>query len=294
MTSIAPRDRSGRFGETHRAQAEVDLGTPASQPAEKQWTCSFRDAMADDEYNAQFSFEAPPRPRNPEQIVSFWRGAAKSEPDALERDIEFVNQGINGRYDWPLHYYARESGTMPDAFPGWTYKQKKSKFEQAARNWVNSIPDPRAVDWRRAMLDEHYVPRRSQRTPAVLTFFAQDHASTEMVYANADISNAEQAAEILAFADDWSTTTGSQPGLLVFDSQLTTYAILDQLTTRGITWLTCGSAARANADESMGVYPCWWTGPGGSMRRDLVADERGTLCPSSARPRRVKLGQPVR
>src|SRR6266571_4087465 len=29
-------------------------------------------------------------------------------------------------------------------------------------------------------LEKHYVPKRSQRTRAVLTFFAQDHASTEM------------------------------------------------------------------------------------------------------------------
>lgn len=44
-------------------------------------------------------------------------------------------------------------------------------------------------------LEKHYVPRRSQRTRAVLTFFAQDHASTEMVYANADLTKAEQARE---------------------------------------------------------------------------------------------------
>jgi hypothetical protein len=50
-------------------------------------------------------------------------------------------------------------------------------------------------------LEKHYVPRRSQRTRAVLTFFAQDHASTEMVYANADLTKAEQAREIIAFAD---------------------------------------------------------------------------------------------
>jgi transposase len=89
-----------------------------------------------------------------------------------------------------------------------------------------------------AVLEKHYVPRRSQRTRAVLTFFAQDHASAEMVYANADITKAEQAAEIIAFADYWQHATGAEPGLLVFDSQLTTYKILDQLTGRGINWLT--------------------------------------------------------
>jgi hypothetical protein len=89
-----------------------------------------------------------------------------------------------------------------------------------------------------AMLEKHYVPRRSQRTRAVLTFFAQDHASSEMVYANADITKAEQAREIIAFADYWHAATGAEAGLLVFDSQLTTYKVLDELTDRGINWLT--------------------------------------------------------
>jgi len=89
-----------------------------------------------------------------------------------------------------------------------------------------------------AVLEKHYVPARSQRTLSVLTFFAQDHASTEMVYANADLTKTEQASEILAFAEHWKNATGAQPGLLVFDSQLTSYKILDELTGRGIHWLT--------------------------------------------------------
>ena len=89
-----------------------------------------------------------------------------------------------------------------------------------------------------AVLEKHYVPRRSQRTRAVLTFFAQDHATSDMVYSNADITKAEQAAEIIAFAGYWNNATGSDPGLLVFDSQLTTCKILGQLSGRGIRWLT--------------------------------------------------------
>ena len=72
------------------------------------------------------------------------------------------------------------------------------------------------------MLEEHYVPARSQRTRWVLTFFANDHASNEMVYANADITKTEQAAEIIAFAATggtppeptpacWSLTPSSPP-----------------------------------------------------------------------------------
>ena len=88
------------------------------------------------------------------------------------------------------------------------------------------------------VLERHYVPRRSQRTRAVLTFFAQDHTSAEMVYANADLTKAEQAREIIAFCDYWQQATGADPGLLVFDSQLTNYKILGELTGRGVPWLT--------------------------------------------------------
>jgi transposase len=87
-------------------------------------------------------------------------------------------------------------------------------------------------------LEQHYVASRSQRTRSVLTFFAQDHASTEMVYANADITKADQANEIIAFADYWSRVAGVDPGLLVFDSKVTTYHHLDELAARGITFLT--------------------------------------------------------
>src|SRR6266511_2427152 len=69
------------------------------------------------------------------------------------------------------------------------------------------------------MLERHYVPRRSQRTRAVLTFFAQDHTSAEMVYANADITKTEQAREIIAFADYWQQATGADPGLLISNDQ---------------------------------------------------------------------------
>lgn len=107
-------------------------------------------------------------------------------------------------------------------------------------------------------LEKHYVPRRSQRTRAVLTFFAQDHASTEMVYANAEITKAEQAREILAFADYWRHATGEDPGLLVFDSQLTTYKVLDELTARGIRWLTLRQRGRTELARLAALPASQW------------------------------------
>jgi transposase len=96
-----------------------------------------------------------------------------------------------------------------------------------------------------APLENNYVPKRSQATRSVLSFFAQDHASTEMVYANADVTKGEASREILAFADHWSRTTGADPGLLVFDSRLTTYGVLNELSARGISWLTLRQRGKA-------------------------------------------------
>ena len=61
-------------------------------------------------------------------------------------------------------------------------------------------------------LEKHYVPRRSQRTRSVLTFFAQDCGTHTLVYANADLAKATQSREVLAFADHWKTPDRPRPG----------------------------------------------------------------------------------
>ena len=87
-------------------------------------------------------------------------------------------------------------------------------------------------------LDKHYVPTRSQRARSVLTFFAQDSGTHNLVYANADTSKATQAREVLAFCDHWKAVTGHDPQLLVMDQQLTTHKVLGELDARGVKFLT--------------------------------------------------------
>jgi transposase-like protein len=89
-----------------------------------------------------------------------------------------------------------------------------------------------------AALEKHYVPRRSQRTRAVLTFFAQDADTHQLAYANADLSKAEQAREVIAFCDHWRSLTGNDPSLLVFDQKLTTQQVLSGLDQRGVHFMT--------------------------------------------------------
>jgi hypothetical protein len=87
-------------------------------------------------------------------------------------------------------------------------------------------------------LEEHYVPRRSQRTESVLTFFASDGETRNLVYSNADLRKSDQAEEALRFARHWQRETGSLPELLVFDAKLTTGEGLAELDSAGIRFLT--------------------------------------------------------
>ena len=143
------------------------------------------------------------------------------------------------------------------------------------------------------VLEKHYVPKRSQRTRAVLTFFAQDHTSTEMVYANAEITKAEQAREIIAFADYWHTATGEDPGLLVFDSQLTTYTVLDELTARGIRWLTLRQRGRTELARLAALPASAWKHTtidrSGRYRRPHLHEDMITLKGIDAKIRQIAI-----
>jgi len=87
-------------------------------------------------------------------------------------------------------------------------------------------------------LEKHYVPTRSQRARSVLTFFAQDTGTHNLVYANADLSKAGQAREVIAFCDHWKAATGNDPHLLIMDQKVTTQPVLGELDDRGVRFLT--------------------------------------------------------
>ena len=87
-------------------------------------------------------------------------------------------------------------------------------------------------------LEKHYVPARSQRSRSVLTFFAQDTGTHNLVYANADLTKASQNREVIAFCDHWKTVSGADPKMLIMDQKVTTQAILGELDDRGVKFAT--------------------------------------------------------
>ena len=138
-------------------------------------------------------------------------------------------------------------------------------------------------------LEKHYVPSRSQRTRSVLSFFAQDGASQTLVYANADLSKATQAGEVLVFADHWKTLTGNYPRRLVMDQKVTNQNVLAQLHDRGITFITLRMRS-TGLTRHIAALPAtaWRTGRldrDGAYKTPRVVDEITTL---SAYPHPVR------
>ena len=88
------------------------------------------------------------------------------------------------------------------------------------------------------VLEKHYVPARSQRARSVLTFFAQDTGTHNLVYANADISKATQNREVISFCDHWKAVSGHDPRMLILDQKVTTQPILGELDERGVKFAT--------------------------------------------------------
>ena len=139
------------------------------------------------------------------------------------------------------------------------------------------------------VLEKHYVPRRSQRTRSVLTFFAEDAATHALLYANADLSKASQNREVIAFADHWRQVTGSDPALLIFDSKLTNQAVLAELDDRQIGFITL-RARHPGITRALAALPASaWTSmtlgrAGNKTRRVKVHDDPQAQLSAYPRP----------
>jgi hypothetical protein len=89
-----------------------------------------------------------------------------------------------------------------------------------------------------ALIEKHYVSKRSRKQKGILAFLAQDADTRVFCYANASLRKQDQNDEILRFAEFWKQRTGTWPQELIFDSKLTTHANLHRLNEWGIQFIT--------------------------------------------------------
>jgi transposase len=95
-----------------------------------------------------------------------------------------------------------------------------------------------------ALVEKHYVSKRSRRQKGILAFLAQDATSRVFCYANADVHKKDQNDEILNFVQYWKKRTGHFPEELIFDSKLTTYTNLNKLNECHVAFITLRRRSR--------------------------------------------------
>jgi hypothetical protein len=100
------------------------------------------------------------------------------------------------------------------------------------------------------------LPKRGGNS--VSAFLVQDGDSRALCYANATVTKDQAAQEILHFVDFWQDTTGALPPHLLFDSQLTTYPVLDRLDKCGIRFITLRRRGPAQSRQLEALPKAQW------------------------------------
>lgn len=95
-----------------------------------------------------------------------------------------------------------------------------------------------------ALVQKHYVSKRSRRQKGLLAFLAQDAGTRVFCYANGQLRKETQTDEVLRFVEFWKARTGHVPEELIFDSRLTSYANLSKLNQQGIAFMTLRRRSR--------------------------------------------------
>lgn len=95
-----------------------------------------------------------------------------------------------------------------------------------------------------ALVQKHYVSKRSRRQKGILAFLAQDAGTRVFCYANGQLRKEMQSDEVLRFVEFWNARTGHVPEELIFDSRLTSYANLSKLNQQGIAFMTLRRRSR--------------------------------------------------
>jgi Transposase DDE domain len=109
-----------------------------------------------------------------------------------------------------------------------------------------------------ALVEKHYVSKRSRRQKGMLAFLAQDAETRVFCYANGELRKDQQNDEVLRFIDFWKQRTGRLPEELIFDSKLTTYANLNKLNQQGIEFITLRRRSKKLLDEVASTpTPAW-------------------------------------
>jgi hypothetical protein len=144
----------------------------------------------------------------------------------------------------------------------YSYRTQRRHQEKLLKHWIAGLrpllfpeADSFSLDFHpipyrgeEAVLEQHFQPRRGRAGSSVQTFFAQERTSQVLCYANANLTRDKQDDAVWEFARFWRGLTGRYPQWLYFDSKLTSYKKLTQLSKKDI-WFVTIRRRGSNGDE---------------------------------------------
>lgn len=89
-----------------------------------------------------------------------------------------------------------------------------------------------------SQMEKVWCGTRGKAIKGANTLFAQDGSSNAIAYTCADILRKNEAQEIIKFVEFWKSIRNEVKETLVFDCKLTSYQVLDKLSTEGIQFIT--------------------------------------------------------
>jgi hypothetical protein len=133
-----------------------------------------------------------------------------------------------------------------------------------------------------ALVEKHYVSKRSRRQKGLLAFLAQDGEQRFFCYANSDLRKDQQDDEVLAFVRFWEERTGQRPEELIFDSRLTTHANLNRLNQQGVQFITLRRRSPQLLHGLLALPPSAWrrielAGVSRQYKTPRILDDQVTL-----------------
>jgi hypothetical protein len=133
-----------------------------------------------------------------------------------------------------------------------------------------------------ALIEKHYVSKRSRRQKGILAFLVQDAETRVFCYANGELRKDQQNDAILRFVRFWKERTGRYPQELIFDSKLTTCAKLNELNRLGIPFITLRRRSKGLMQEINQTPSSAWRrielkGASRQYNHPRILDRRTTL-----------------
>ncbi len=159
-------------------------------------------------------------------------------PDALDEGIGLF-AGLNAipKRSTLTEYSCR---IAPDCVPRWTSSWLDAAEALSLDRGSYFDLDFHTIPFHghRALTEKHYVSKRSRRQNGILAFLARDAGTGVLCFADATVRKENQNQAVLRFIEAVRDRTGSLPAELVFDSRLTTHAVLGKIDGLGIRFIT--------------------------------------------------------